>query len=76
MHAEDTIDTLLERYRRIWQLVDDTVAASDLDEICSGEDDQLNPDLRWVLAHLVGEAARHAGHADILRELLDGSVGR
>ena len=58
------------------QLVDATVAASDLDAICVGEDDQLNPDLRWVLAHLVEETARHAGHADILRELLDGSVGR
>ena len=32
--------------------------------------------LRWVLAHLVEETARHAGHADILRELLDGSTGR
>jgi hypothetical protein len=76
LHAEDTIDTLLERYRRIWQLVDDTVATSDLDEICRGEDDQLNPDLRWVLAHLAGKTARHAGHADILRELLDGDTGR
>jgi hypothetical protein len=34
------------------------------------------PDLRWVLAHLLEETARHAGHADILRELLDGSTGR
>jgi hypothetical protein len=32
--------------------------------------------LRWVLAHLVEELARHAGHADILRELTDGSTGR
>ena len=37
---------------------------------------RANPDLRWVLAHLVEETARHAGHADILRELLDGEVGR
>ena len=32
--------------------------------------------LRWVLVHLVEETARHAGHADILREQIDGSVGR
>jgi hypothetical protein len=32
--------------------------------------------LRWVLAHVTGETARHAGHADILRELVDGSTGR
>ena len=32
--------------------------------------------LRWVLAHMTGEAARHAGHADILRELIDQTTGR
>lgn len=34
------------------------------------------PSRRWTLAHLVEETARHAGHADILRELLDGRTGR
>src|SRR5215468_5434626 len=32
--------------------------------------------LRWVLAHMTSETARHAGHADILREQLDGTSGR
>ncbi|BAJ27766.1 MULTISPECIES: DinB family protein [Kitasatospora] len=32
--------------------------------------------LRWVLAHMTSETARHAGHADILREQLDGATGR
>ena len=32
--------------------------------------------LRWVLMHLLEETARHAGHADILRELVDGETGR
>lgn len=32
-------------------------------------------DLRWVLVHLVEETARHAGHADATRELLDGTTG-
>ncbi|GGK19815.1 hypothetical protein GCM10010124_10520 [Pilimelia terevasa] len=31
--------------------------------------------LRWVLVHMVEETARHAGHVDIVRELLDGTVG-
>ncbi|WP_203997078.1 DinB family protein [Micromonospora lutea] len=31
--------------------------------------------LRWVLVHLIEETARHVGHADILRELTDGSTG-
>lgn len=32
--------------------------------------------LRWILVHMIEETARHAGHADILREQLDGSTGR
>jgi hypothetical protein len=31
--------------------------------------------LRWILLHMIEETARHAGHADITRELIDGSVG-
>jgi hypothetical protein len=32
--------------------------------------------VRWVVAHMTSEVARHAGHADILRELIDGVTGR
>jgi uncharacterized damage-inducible protein DinB len=32
-------------------------------------------DLRWVYVHMIEEYARHNGHADLLRELVDGSVG-
>ena len=31
--------------------------------------------MRWVLIHMVEETARHAGHLDILRELIDGRTG-
>ena len=34
------------------------------------------PTMRWALTHMVEETGRHAGHADILREQLDGSTGR
>jgi hypothetical protein len=33
------------------------------------------PTLRWALAHMIEEYARHNGRADLLRELLDGRVG-
>jgi uncharacterized damage-inducible protein DinB len=36
---------------------------------------QEGADLRWVLLHLINETARHAGHADAVRELLDGTTG-
>ncbi|MFJ5925769.1 DinB family protein [Kitasatospora sp. NPDC092948] len=32
--------------------------------------------VRWVIAHMTSETARHAGHADILREQIDGATGR
>jgi uncharacterized damage-inducible protein DinB len=32
-------------------------------------------DLRWVLLHMIEETARHAGHADLLREAIDGATG-
>jgi hypothetical protein len=32
--------------------------------------------LRWTLTHMIEETGRHAGHADILRELIDGATGR
>ncbi|OLM14116.1 MULTISPECIES: DinB family protein [unclassified Pseudonocardia] len=37
---------------------------------------ELSATARWVLQHMITETARHAGHADILREQIDGSVGR
>ena len=36
---------------------------------------QPGTDLRWVVLHLINETARHAGHADAVRELLDGTTG-
>jgi Protein of unknown function (DUF664) len=32
--------------------------------------------MRWLIAHMTSETARHAGHADILREQIDGTTGR
>ncbi len=35
----------------------------------------VHVDLRWILPHLIEETARHNGHRDILREMLDGTTG-
>ena len=40
-----------------------------------GEDQRGDKTLRWILVHMVEETARHAGHADIIRELIDGRTG-
>lgn len=36
---------------------------------------ESGPNLRWILLHLIEEYARHNGHADLLREAVDGEVG-
>ena len=33
------------------------------------------PNMRWILVHMIEEYARHCGHADLLRERIDGVVG-
>ena len=74
---EPTIAEALIRYRNTWALVDAVVASSpDLDAICPDFDGGAPVSLRWILLHLLEETARHAGHADILRELVDGNTGR
>jgi len=72
-----TIEEAVDRYRGIGNDVDAVVAsAPSLDECSPVFDDGPEVNLRWILAHLLEETARHAGHADILRELVDGTVGR
>lgn len=38
-------------------------------------DERVTVDLRWLYAHMIDEYARHNGHADLIRELIDGAVG-
>lgn len=48
-------------------------AETSLDARSRGRDGRFS--LRWILTHMVEEYARHNGHADLLRERVDGSVG-
>ncbi len=53
-----------------------SVAGNDLDKPAKGTiRNGLHVDLRWILLHLTEETARHNGHLDILREMLDGTTG-
>jgi uncharacterized damage-inducible protein DinB len=51
----------------------DVAAAHELDHTGLRRGEQVS--LRWVYVHMIEEYARHNGHADLLRELLDGTVG-
>jgi hypothetical protein len=67
----DTVDTVLGFYREQIAESQQILETFDLDAPCAWPDQNL----RWVALHLIEETARHAGHADILRETIDGSRG-
>jgi uncharacterized damage-inducible protein DinB len=69
---ELTLPAALVAYRERAAATDATVMVTPLDRPCLSEP---GADLRWVLLHLINETARHAGHADATRELLDGTTG-
>jgi len=48
---------------------------SDLDALGRDSARPGRPSVRWVLVHMIEEYARHNGHADLLREVIDGVVG-
>lgn len=70
--AEVTVESALAAYRDRARATDSAVRSMPLSQAARREPDK---DLRWVLLHLVNETARHAGHADATREMLDGGVG-
>lgn len=70
--SELTVAAAVSAYRTRASLTDQTVRSLPLHTRCALEE---GTDLRWVLLHLINETARHAGHADATRELLDGTTG-
>ena len=73
---DESLGSAIDLYRATWTRCDAIVADSDLDDVCTIAERGGEVNLRWIVGHLLEEVARHAGHADILRELLDGQVGR
>ncbi len=61
-------------WRRECDAADAIIAAHSLDDIDVRPDEE-GDSLRWILVHLVEEYARHNGHADLLRERIDGETG-
>lgn len=73
--ATDTIEGIRALYEQECARSREIVAAASLDDLAK---DQKRGDrtLRWIMVHMIEETARHAGHADILRELTDGAIGQ
>ena len=76
--AEESRDEIVAFYRRVWAHSDATIEALDLDaegRVPHWPQDRRRVTLHQILVHMIAETHRHAGHADIVRELVDGAVG-
>jgi uncharacterized damage-inducible protein DinB len=74
--AEESREEIVGLYRRVWALSDDTIAELPLDAV--GHTpwwSEPRVTLHRILVHVIAETNRHAGHADIVRELVDGAAG-
>ncbi|MFJ8043690.1 DinB family protein [Kitasatospora sp. NPDC096147] len=74
----ETRDRIVRFYRRAWEYSDATIDGLPLDapgHVPWWPEPRPNTNLFAVLVHVLGETNRHAGHADILREGLDGRTG-
>jgi Protein of unknown function (DUF664) len=72
--ADFTPEEIIADFKNTWREVSAISADMDLDHTGTRRDGTVISH-RWVLAHLVEEYARHNGHADFIRESLDGSTG-
>lgn len=73
--AESTAE-ILELYRQEVRESRRIVAAASLDDIAKKSGGRNSGhSLRWIMLHMIEETARHNGHADILREMIDGVTG-
>jgi uncharacterized damage-inducible protein DinB len=70
----ETTEEIVAFYRRAWAAADAAILELPLDETGTSYSDKT-VSLRWVLVHMIEDTVRHAGHADILRELIDGGTG-
>jgi uncharacterized damage-inducible protein DinB len=70
----EATEEIVAFYRRAWAAADAAILELPLDATGTSYSDKT-VSLRWVLVHMIEDTVRHAGHADILRELIDGGTG-
>jgi uncharacterized damage-inducible protein DinB len=76
--AEESREQITGLYRRVWTHSDATITALSLDAVGRvpwWPTERSEVTLHRVLVHMIAETDRHAGHADIVRELVDGVAG-
>jgi hypothetical protein len=76
--AEIPATEVVELYRRVWAFSDATIADLPLDAVGAvpwWPEERREVSLQRVIVHVLSDTTRHAGHADILREGIDGAAG-
>jgi hypothetical protein len=76
--ADESREEIVGLYRRAWAWADTTIqtrSLADRGRVPWWPEERAEPTLRYVLVHVIAETNRHAGHADIVRELIDGAAG-
>ncbi|MDO5684053.1 MAG: DinB family protein [Propionibacteriaceae bacterium] len=76
--ADESMTWVLDFYRRVGELSDATIAELPLDASATvpwWPEERRTPTLSHLLLHVIQETARHAGHADIVREQIDRAAG-
>jgi uncharacterized damage-inducible protein DinB len=75
---DESREMIVGLYHRVWANSDATIDALDLNAVGFvgwWPEDRRAVTLHLILLHVIAETNRHAGHADIVRELIDGAVG-
>ncbi|UFS59288.1 DinB family protein [Subtercola endophyticus] len=76
--VDESRDSVVDLYRRVWAHSDATVAELPLDAAGTvpwWPEERRTVTLQRIVVHMIAETHRHAGHADLVRELVDGAVG-
>jgi uncharacterized damage-inducible protein DinB len=76
--VDESSDGLIALYRRVWEHSNTTIDELDLDSpglVPWWSETSRNTTLGRILVHMIVETQRHLGHADIVRELIDGEAG-
>jgi uncharacterized damage-inducible protein DinB len=71
----ETAQQIFDLYRTACDRSRHVLADVSLDDMVQSPQRRADYNVRWVVVHMIEETARHAGHADILREQLDGTTG-
>jgi hypothetical protein len=72
---EESIADIVALYEAAVADSNTIIEDGDLDDLAELKRGGVSRSMRWVVGHMIEETARHAGHADIVRELVDGKTG-